>query len=108
MSADEIRSINKSFGGTVELNSTAETTLANAQNYNGFWNKAAVQVRDIAGGHMFDNGNKRTAQAVVETLMERNNIVTGVSSGEMRGVISQFAEGELRDIPSIASTLRGW
>ncbi|MBL8892023.1 MAG: Fic family protein [Planctomycetaceae bacterium] len=74
----------------------------------GFWNKAAAIVREIAGRHMFNDANKRTAQAVVEELMKRNSIATGVSADQMRKVIGMVARGELREIDEIAKALRGF
>jgi death-on-curing family protein len=108
ISPDEIRDINSSLGGNVELTGTAESAFAAAEHYEGFWNKAAVLVRNIAGSHLFNDANKRTASAVVETLMDRNNIMTGVSEGQMQHVILHVARGELRDVPDIASGLRGF
>lgn len=57
---------------------------------------------------MFDNGNKRTGFEVVKTLMERNNVVTGVGDAEMRGVIRDVATGSLHEVEDIASRMRGF
>jgi death-on-curing family protein len=105
---DEINSINQGFGGSTLLNGSPENMLANAERYDGFFNKAAVVVRDIAGSHMYDNGNKRTAQAVVEALMQRNGVLNGPTSQELRGVIDQVATGQLTSIDDIAAALRGY
>ncbi|MCP4109674.1 MAG: hypothetical protein GY749_29840, partial [Desulfobacteraceae bacterium] len=105
ISADEIRAINKSLGGVTELTGDASSIIAAAERYEGFWNKTAAMVREIAGRHMFNDANKRTAQAVVQELMKRNKISTGVSSGEMRKVINQVARGELKEVSDIAKAL---
>jgi death-on-curing family protein len=105
---DEINAINRKFGGTTALTGDVSSSLANAARREGFWNKAATLVRDIAGGHKFNDGNKRTAQAVVEELMKRNGITTGVSAEEMKRVIQRVATGELREIDDIAKALRGF
>ncbi|MBF7145011.1 MULTISPECIES: hypothetical protein [Pseudomonas] len=60
LSADDITAINSQFGGSVSFREV-DTAIANAANYDGFYNKAGSMIRDIAGGHLFDNGNKRTA-----------------------------------------------
>ena len=52
--------------------------------------------------------NKRTAQAVVEELMRRNGVTSGVTSGQMRKVIQRVATGELRETDDIARALRGF
>jgi hypothetical protein len=68
LSADDITAINSQFGGSVSFREV-DTAIANAANYDGFYNKAGSMIRDIAGGHLFDNGNKRTAVEVVEQLI---------------------------------------
>jgi death-on-curing family protein len=105
---DEISAINRGLGGTTALTGDVSTTLANAARREGFWNKAATIVRDIAGGHKFNDANKRTAQAVVEELVRRNGVTSGVSSQEMRKVIMRVATGELREVEDIAKALRGF
>lgn len=57
---------------------------------------------------MYDNGNKRTAQAVVEQLMERNGVVSGPTSADLRGVIDQVGKGQLTGVEDIAAALRGY
>lgn len=108
VTAAEIKALNARFGGAVLLHGSPESTAVNASRYHGFWEKAAVYIRDIAGSHMFDNGNKRTAQAVVEELLERNNIIPGPSSAEIRRVISSVATGGLSSVEEIAKALRGF
>ncbi len=108
ISADEIRAINKSLGGSIELTGDASSIIAAASRHDGFWNKTAAMVREIAGRHMFNDANKRTAQAVVETLAKRNNVSTGVSPPQMRKIINRVATGELTDVSGIAKALRGF
>ena len=86
----------------------AETAIAAAEYQSGFWNRAAAIVRTIAGGHIFNDANKRTASAVVQELMRRNQISTGVNAAQMRQVIHQVATGALRELPEIARALRGF
>ncbi|WP_258015338.1 hypothetical protein [Stenotrophomonas maltophilia] len=49
IAADEIRGINYRISGTGEYWDVS-TTVANAANYEGFYNESAVFIRDIAGG----------------------------------------------------------
>jgi hypothetical protein len=105
---EEISAINRVLGGMTTITGDVSTTLANAARREGFWNKAATIVRDIAGGHMFNDANKRTTQAVVEELMQRNDISTGVTADQMKQIIQQVATGALRQIEDIASALRGF
>jgi prophage maintenance system killer protein len=82
--------------------------LANASRRSGFFTKSASIIRDIAGGHLFDNGNKRTAQNAIETLMQRNNVTSGPDSATLRGVISRVGSGQLSSVEDIAVALRGY
>ncbi|WP_415846638.1 RHS repeat-associated core domain-containing protein, partial [Vibrio aerogenes] len=77
ISADEIKEINRSLGNTAGAYRDPSTALYNASHRNGFYDKAASLIRDIAGGHMFRDANKRTTQSVIEKLMDRNGISGG-------------------------------
>ncbi|MFV2022030.1 polymorphic toxin-type HINT domain-containing protein, partial [Micromonospora sp. LOL_023] len=108
ISAGEVDDINRSFGGEFLLNGSFDNTMINASRYNSFWDKSAVVIRDIAGGHMYNNGNKRTAQAVVEQLMQRNNVVSGPTSAGLRSVIDRVGKGQLSSVEDISAALRGY
>ncbi|MBB2923532.1 RHS repeat-associated core domain-containing protein [Cellulomonas cellasea] len=108
ISADEITAINRGLGGTVELTGSVDTVLANAARRSSFYDKSASVIRDIAGSHLFDDANKRTAQTVVETLMSRNNIMSGPDSATLRSVISKVGSRQLSGVEEIASALRGY
>ncbi|MEU5002078.1 polymorphic toxin-type HINT domain-containing protein [Streptomyces sp. NPDC021622] len=108
VSPDEIADINRGFGGETLLSGSPANTLANASRYNGFWDKSAVVIRDIAGSHMFNNGNKRTAQATVEQLMQRNGVTSGPNSADLRSVIDKVGKGQLHDVSDISAALRGY
>ena len=56
VSPDEITDINRGFGGETLLSGSPANTLTNASRYTSFWEKSAVVIRDVAGGHMFNNG----------------------------------------------------
>ena len=111
ISADEITSINRQISEFMPgqtLNGAVEQALQSASFQNGFRNKAGAIVQDIAGNHRFMNGNKRTAQAVVEELMKRIGVSTGVSGDAMRRIINQVAEGTLTGADQIGKALRGF
>ncbi len=63
-------------------------------------------IRDIAGDHLFDNGNKRTAVEVVERLISRNKI-DGPPKEVIWSVVSRVSNGELKNVNDIAKALRG-
>jgi hypothetical protein len=108
ISPEEIAAINRQFGGSTLITGHPSSALAAASRQQGFWSKAAAIVREIAGRHMFNDANKRTASAVVNELRRRNQVVTGVEGAELRRVINQVATGELRTIEEIARALRGF
>ncbi|MEU8824020.1 putative T7SS-secreted protein [Streptomyces sp. NPDC048636] len=107
---DEIERINRSHGGVAprEGGGTPENTMLNVSRYEGFWQKSAVMIRDLAGNHMYDNGNKRTTVEVVEALMKRNNVTTGPSHAELWSIVSQVSKGEVRGVDAITKLLRGY
>ncbi|AZS51506.1 hypothetical protein DM558_12325 [Entomomonas moraniae] len=104
ISVDEIININKSFGGSTTLTGHVDTVLANMSYQEGFFDKAAVAIRDIAGSHLFDNGNKRTAQVVVEQLAKKNNI--NLTEQQIRRVVDAVGTGELKKIEDISKALQ--
>jgi len=52
--------------------------------------KAATAIRDIAGLHLFNDANKRAAQAVAEKILGKE-----ASPTQLRGVIDRVAKGEM-------------
>ena len=108
MTSEEIMGIAKEKGACTTITGEPSSALAAAYRYEGFWKKAAAIVREIAGRHMFNDANKRTAQAVIEELMKRNKITTGVDSAEMGKVIKRVASGDLKEIDDIATAMRGF
>ncbi|MGW7611811.1 polymorphic toxin-type HINT domain-containing protein [Streptomyces sp. NPDC054766] len=111
--ADEITAINRATdgGGFLQHGSSPEGSLMKAGMQSGFYNKAAVLINDIAGGHMFVNGNKRTAYMVTNEVFSRNGI-DAPSSKKLWGIIMDVSDktrpGYTRDVGEIASRLRGW
>ena len=100
VTAAEIRALNRSLGGTTELTGNAETVIANMAYREGATARAATAIRDIAGRHLFDDANKRTAQAVAERLLG-----SGANPSQIRSVIDQVATGGLRTVEDIAAAL---
>lgn len=60
--------------------------------------------RSISGGHMFMDGNKRTAVEVFKYFAEKNGLNT-VSHTEMMNISNQVATGQLSDIYQISRML---
>lgn len=108
VTADELRALNTTFGGTRQMNSTVEAVFQSAEYVPSFWEKVAIVVRSIAGGHLFDNGNKRTAFAAVKLFRKRNQIVTGTPDPQLRETVRLVAIHILTDVQEIAKSLKGF
>ncbi|MEE4310198.1 hypothetical protein V2J60_25645 [Pseudomonas alliivorans] len=63
-------------------------------------------IRDIAGGHLFDNGNRRTAVEVVEQLIIKNG-VDGPPKQIIWNVVDKVATGKLTNVQDISKVLGG-
>lgn len=63
-------------------------------------------VRDISGGHLIDNGNKRTAAEVVVRLIIKNG-VEGQPKQMVWSVLDKVATGKLTNVQDISKALRG-
>lgn len=89
-----------------------EQVLINASYRNSFWEKIGVVIRDIAGGHLLNDGNHRMAFAVTTRLIERNGIVRSPASSDEQiyRVISKVARKApgYRTAEEIAEKLRGY
>jgi RHS repeat-associated protein len=105
VSAAEIIKINKSFSNGNAYREVG-SVLANADRYTGFYNKVGSIIRDIAGGHLFENGNKRTAVEVTELLISKNG-VDGPPKELIWKAVDGAAEGKLNSVTEISKTLQG-
>ena len=106
--ADEVRAINRTHGGTNEMNGNVDTTFATAMYYKTFWLRVAVVVRGIVKGHLFNDGNKRTGFDTVRLFQTRNTVVTGVFDATLRDIMRDIATGRLSEVEAIAARLRGF
>ena len=108
VTSNEIRELNRGFGGRIEMNNNVDTVFASANYATSFWEKVAHVVRGIAGGHLFDNGNKRTAFESVKLFRRRNEVVTGTNDTVLREPVRLIAIHEVTEIEDIAHRLRGF
>jgi len=96
-----IREINRTFDGSVELIGSAETVIANMSYRDNPIDQAATAIRDIAGGHLFDNGNHRTAEVVAQRILGDT-----VDSATIRTATEQAGRGQIKTVEDIAGKLR--
>ncbi len=109
ISADDLLSLNRGLGSPgARAGVDASSALAAAAREEGFFRKGAALIRNLQRNHTFQDANKRTAQAALDLLKQRNGITTGVSSAETRRIIERIADGSLDDIGEIARLLRGF
>ncbi|WHT39831.1 RHS repeat-associated core domain-containing protein [Myroides sp. mNGS23_01] len=103
--ADEIVRINKTTdGGGVLLNGTPSSAVNSAMYYDTTAEQGASIFRSISGGHMFMNGNKRTAVATFNLFAKQNGLRT-VSQRQIRNVATKVATGKVSDVSQIAKKL---
>ncbi|UPG92646.1 RHS repeat domain-containing protein [Luteibacter aegosomatissinici] len=99
----EIIAINKLFSnGILREGKSLSTMLFNMSYREGANAKIATVIRDIAGrgGHMFENGNKRTAYEVVKRMLGDNP-----RPANLRAVIGAAADGRLQTTEAIQKAL---
>ncbi|SFO06092.1 Prophage maintenance system killer protein, partial [Formivibrio citricus] len=100
LTQEQIIEINKkTSGGGVPLTGSVDTVLANMSYREGFENQAAAAIRDIAGSHLFQDGNKRTAQAVVELFAKENGVK--IDSQALRAIIDEAGKGSLGNLSTV-------
>ena len=109
ISADDLLNLNRGLGSPgTRAGLDPSSALAAAAREDGFFRKSAALIRNLQRNHTFQDANKRTAQAALDLLKQRNGITTGVSSAETRRIIERVADGSLDDIDVIARLLRGF
>lgn len=79
--------------------------IGNMFDREGLYDKTATAIRDIAGRHLFQDGNKRTAQAIAEQMMKANG--GSATPTQIRSVIDQVGQGGLKSVEDISAALRG-
>ena len=103
--ADEIVRINKTTNGEgVLLNGTPASAINSAMYYETAVEQGASIFRSISGGHMFMNGNKRTAVAVFQSFAKLHGLKTA-NYQQLMNVATQVATGQISDVSQIAKML---
>ncbi|TRX35068.1 RHS repeat-associated core domain-containing protein, partial [Flavobacterium restrictum] len=103
--AEEIITLNRATnGGGVLLNGNPSSAINSAMYYETAAEQGASIFRSISGGHMFMDGNKRTAVAVFKSFANQNGLRT-VSQSKMLNISTQVATGQVSDVSQIAKLL---
>lgn len=100
--AEEIISINKATeGGGVLLNSNPATAISSAMYYEKTAEQGAAIFSSISNGHMFLDGNKRTAIATFVSFAEK----MGLKTVSVQKIATQVAERKITNVSKIAKKL---
>lgn len=103
--ADEIVAINKTTdGGGALLNGVPSSAINSAMYYETAAEQGASIFRSIAGGHIFVNGNKRTAVAAFQSFAKQHGLKT-VGHQQLMDAATQVATGQVREVSEIAKML---
>ncbi len=103
--ADKIVDINKATeGGGNILNGTPSSAINSALYYEKSGEQGAAIFRSISHGHMFVDGNKRTAVAAIKAFAESNGLKT-VGQAKLFEAATKVATGEVTDVSQIATML---
>ncbi|XZF16695.1 RHS repeat-associated core domain-containing protein [Chitinophagaceae bacterium MMS25-I14] len=103
--AEQIITLNKATeGGGILLNGNPTTAINTALYYETAAEQGSAIFRSISNGHMFIDGNKRTAVAAFQLFAEQFGLTT-VSEAQMTQVATQVATGEITDVSEIAKLL---
>ncbi|GLB49272.1 hypothetical protein Y10_16400 [Neptunitalea sp. Y10] len=96
--ADDIFKFNKATdGGGVLLNGNPASAINSAMYYETAAEQGASIFRSISHGHMFMNGNKRTAVAAFQAFARQNGLKT-VSLQQMMNVATKVSTGQVTDV----------
>ncbi len=103
--SDKIIEINKmTEGAGMLLNGTPSSAINSAMYYEKVSEQGASIFKSISAGHMFIDGNKRTAVGVFQDFAKQAGLET-VSHQQMMNVANQVATGQITDISQIARML---
>ena len=102
---DEIILINKKYSNGQLLNGNPLSAINSALYYENVVDQGASIFRSIAHGHMFGNGNKRTAVDMIKSFAKKANITIKKSDNELLDLASKVATGEIKVVTEIAVKL---
>lgn len=105
--AEKIVDINRATDGEGVLMSgstTPSSAINSALYYEEPVEQGASIFRSISNGHMFKNGNKRTAVAAIKAFAKLNGLRT-VNQSKLFETATKVATGEISDVSQIAQMI---
>jgi death-on-curing family protein len=106
ISKDQIKLINKRYGGSLRSDAEIETALDMGKG-KAVFRKVAYLWRAILVGHPFTDGNKRTALMVAWTIIKDCKIKTNEKTDEnLVSEITKIAKENITDVSRIERLVR--
>lgn len=106
LTKEQIREINKRYGGNLRSDTEVETALHRARGKN-VYRKIACLWRAILAGHLFTDANKRTALMVSLTILEKCQIkLTPEGKKILVSAIKKIARENITDVDKIERLVR--
>ena len=103
---DKVRSINKQFSdGTSKDTGGLESAVNSASYYSDPREQAASLFNSMAGGHVFSNGNKRSASEFIKQYASDNGLKLNLNSSQLKDLTINLANGTKMETSELSTIL---
>jgi len=102
LTLEEIREINKKYGGGAFMESNMDTAIAQGEG-RGLYIQIAYLVRALVVGHSYSDANKRTAFIITRVMLLKNGIKLNTEQkDELAKQIAKMTKKEIDNVGTIA------
>jgi len=106
--ADGITGINKKFSSGAQLNEGGlESAINSASYYDDIAEQGTSVFNSIVKGHVFTNGNKRTASEFITQFAKDNNLKINLNASQLKDLTSDMANGVKSSIEDLSKKIFG-
>jgi len=106
--AEGITDINKAFSNGAQLNQGGlESAINSASYYDDIAQQGSSLFNSIVSGHIFTNGNKRTASEFITQFAKDNNLKINLDASQLKDLTSEIANGIKYSAEELAKKLFG-
>jgi len=106
--AEGITDINKAFSNGSQLNKGGlESAINSASYYDDVAEQGSSLFNSIVKGHIFTNGNKRTASEFITNFAKDNNLNINLNASQLKDLTSEIANGVKYNAEELAKKLFG-
>ena len=103
-----VKDINKNFSDGSSKDIGGIESAINSASFHGTpGEQAAALFNSMAGGHVFSNGNKRTASEFITQFASDNGLTLKLNSDQIKDLTSQLANGNKIEISELSKQLFG-